>query len=53
MEIIRRIFKRKPKKIKEVLPKVEDKILAEDETFENEIQRELSQLRKSMKEAKK
>ena len=47
MEIIRRIFKRKPKKIKEVLPTVEDK------TFENKVQKEILELRKAMKEAKK
>ena len=47
MEIIRRIFKRKPKKIKEILPTVEDK------TFENKVQKEILELRKAMKEAKK
>ena len=52
MEILKKIFKKNPKKIKEVLPKVEDKILVEEETFQNEIQRELSELRKAMKEAK-
>ena len=46
MEIIRRIFKRKPKKIKEVLPTVEHK------TFENKVQKEILELRKAMKEAK-
>ena len=46
MEIIRRIFKRKQKKIKEVLPTVENK------TFENKVQKEILELRKAMKEAK-
>ena len=46
MEILRKIFKKKPKKIKEVLPTVEDK------TFENKVQKEILELRKAMKEAK-
>jgi uncharacterized protein (UPF0335 family) len=45
MEILRKIFKKKPKKIKEVLPTVENK------TFENKVQKEILELRKSMKEA--
>ena len=52
MEILRKIFKKKPKKIKKVLPIVEDKILVQEEIFENKIQRELWELRKAMKEAK-
>ena len=46
MEILRKIFKKKPKKIKEVLPTVETK------TFENKVQKEILELRKAMKEAK-
>ena len=46
MEILRKIFKIKPKKIKKVLPTVENK------TFENKVQKEISELRKAMKEAK-
>ena len=46
MEILRKIFKKKPKKIKEVLPTVENK------TFENKVQKEISELRKAMKETK-
>ena len=51
MEILRKIFKKKPKKIKEVLPIIEDKILVQEKTFQNKTQRELSELRKEMKEA--
>ena len=44
MEILRKIFKKKPNKIKEVLPTVENK------TFENKVQKEILELRKEMKE---